>query len=263
MWHQGWRLAAFGKKLMRFFGAVALVLLETAAAVTVAQTWFDPEAIHLNNRGVAQMSQQFTERAAASFADAFQKDQKMEQAAINEGIALMALQKLEEAKKPLQKAITLDPGSAQAWYILGLVQHAGNELEPALASFQNAAKFDPRDADSYYFEGVCYQELKQFDKAIEVLHKTLELNPQHASAEFALARTLQRSGDIAGGQRALQDFPAPHKHQNWFAHWSVLRRTGALLHRVAYRRVGDGKKADDSGEACGAAHDLPGLKGGA
>ena len=60
---------------------------------------YDPEAIRLNNRGVAQMGQQFTDRAAGSFADAFKKDPKLAQAAINEGIALMALQKLDEAKR--------------------------------------------------------------------------------------------------------------------------------------------------------------------
>jgi len=36
---------------------------------------------------VALMGQQFTERAAQTFAQAFQKDPKLAQAAINEGIA--------------------------------------------------------------------------------------------------------------------------------------------------------------------------------
>ncbi len=87
-------------------------MLFLAAAAAGAQARFDAEAVRLNNRGVAQMSQQFTERAAASFAEAFQKDPKLAQAAINEGIALMALQKLDEAKKALQQAIAL--GARQA-----------------------------------------------------------------------------------------------------------------------------------------------------
>src|ERR1035437_3500087 len=141
--------------------AIALALFMTTATAAGAQARFDAEAVRLNNRGVAQMSQQFTERAAASFAEAFQKDPKLAQAALNEGIALMAQQKLEEAKKELQQAIALEPNNAQAWYNLGLAQHAGNELEPALASFQQAVKIDPRDADSTYSDGVCYQEMKQ------------------------------------------------------------------------------------------------------
>jgi tetratricopeptide (TPR) repeat protein len=189
---------------MRMTGALALALFVASAAG--AQARFDAEAVRLNNRGVADMSQQATERAAASFAEAFQKDPRLAQAAINEGIALMAQQKLDEAKKALQAALALQPASAQAWYNLGLAEHAGNELEPALASFQQAAKIDPRDADSYYFEGVCYQELKQFDKAIEILRKALEINPLHASSEFALARALQRSGNIAEAKEHFKRF---------------------------------------------------------
>jgi tetratricopeptide (TPR) repeat protein len=183
---------------------LALVLFIATAAG--AQARFSSEAVRLNNRGVAEMSQQFTERAAASFAEAFQKNPKMAQAATNEGIALMTLQKLEEAKKALQAALALDPGSAQAWYNLGLAQHAGNEVKPALASFQKAVSFDHRDADSTYFEGVCYQEMKEYDKAIAIFQKTLEIDPLHASAEFQLARALQRSGRTAEAKIHFQRF---------------------------------------------------------
>jgi tetratricopeptide (TPR) repeat protein len=185
-------------------GPLALALF--AASVAGAQARFDAEAVRLNNRGAAEMSQQFTERAAASFAQAFQKDPKLAQAAINEGIALMALQKLDEAKKAFQAALALEPGNAQAWYNLGLAQHAGNELEPALKSFQQAVKIDPRDADSMYFEGVCYQEMKEYDKAIAIFRKALEIDPLHASAEFQLARALQRSGNTADAKEHFKRF---------------------------------------------------------
>ena len=189
---------------MRVVGPLALVLFAVAAAG--AQARFDAEAVRLNNRGVAQMGQQFTERAAESFAAALKKDPKLAQAAVNEGIALLTLQRLDEAKKALEQGIALNPDSAQAWYNLGLAEHAGNELEPALASFQNAVKLDPRDADSIYFEGVCYQEMKQFDKATAILQKALEMNPLHASAEFALARALQRSGHTPEAKVHFQRF---------------------------------------------------------
>jgi tetratricopeptide (TPR) repeat protein len=181
---------------MKIAGALSLVLLVAAANAEGAQARFNAEAVRMNNRGVAQMGQQLTERAADSFAEAVKKDPKMAQASINEGIALMALQKLDAAKTALRAGIALEPGSAQAWYNLGLAQHADNELEPALASFQQAVKFDPRDADSYYFEGVCYAEMKEFDKGIAIFEKALELDPLHASAEFQLARALQRSGHL-------------------------------------------------------------------
>jgi tetratricopeptide (TPR) repeat protein len=187
-------------------GALGLALLAAVATAAGAQAHFDADAVRTNNRGVALMGQQFTDRAAATFAEAFKKDPKLAQAAINEGIALMALQKLDEAKTALRAALVLDPGNAQAWYNLGLAQHSANELELALASFQEAVKADPMDADSYYFQGVCYQEMKQFDKAIDILHKALAINHLHASSEFALARALQRSGHTADAKEHFKLF---------------------------------------------------------
>jgi len=154
------------------------------------------------------MGQQFTERAADSFAAAMKKDPKLAQAAINDGIALLTLQKLDEAKKAFQTAIALDANSAQAWYNLGLAQHAGNELDDALKSFQQAVKADPADPDSLYFVGVCYAELKDYDKAIAAFNATLKLDPNHASAEFQLARALQRSGQ----RETVQDHFKRFKH---------------------------------------------------
>jgi tetratricopeptide (TPR) repeat protein len=179
---------------MKITRPFAFVVLITVVAAAGAQARFDAEAVRLNNRGVAQMGQQLTERAAGTFAEAFKKDPKLAQATTNEGIALLTLQKLDEAKKALQKAIALDPNNAQPWYNLGLAQHAGNELEQALDSFKQVVKIDPRDADSYYFEGVCYQEMKDFDKAITILQQALKIDPTHASAEFVIARSYQRSG---------------------------------------------------------------------
>jgi tetratricopeptide (TPR) repeat protein len=195
---------------MRWSGAAALFagsVLGMAAAHAAAAR-FDAGAVRTNNRGVAQMGQQFTERAADTFAEAMKKDPKLAQAAINDGIALMTLQKLDEAKKALRTAIALDPNSAQAWYNLGLAQHAGNELDTALASFQQAVRLDPRDADSYYFEGVCFAELKEFDRAIAIFQEALKIDPNHASSEFQLARALQRSGNT----------PDAKEHFNRFKH---------------------------------------------
>jgi len=184
----------------------ALVVLGAAAVLARAEVRYDAEAIRLNNRGVALMGQQFTDRAADAFAEAFKMDPRLAQAATNEGIALLTQQKLDDAKSWLQKSIAIDPNSAQAWYNLGLVQHAGNELEAALASFQRAAELDPRDADSLYFAGVCYQEMKQYDKAIAALEKTLQIEPLHASAEFVLARSLQRTGRIDEAREHFKQF---------------------------------------------------------
>ena len=200
------------QETMHSLRAIALMCLAAGtiataqASVATAQASLDAEAVRLNNRGVAQMGQQFTERAAASFADAMKKEPKLAQAAVNEGIALLTLQKLDDAKKALQAALALDPKSPQAWYNLGLAQHAGNESEEALKSFQKAVELDPRDADSYYFEGVCYSELKEYDKAIAVFKQAIGIDPNHASSEFAMARAMQRSGDVTNAKDHFKRF---------------------------------------------------------
>jgi tetratricopeptide (TPR) repeat protein len=173
--------------------ALALGILMAAAAAG-AQSRFDATAVALNNRGVAQMGQQFTERASASFAEAFKKDPKLAQAAINEGISLLYLQKPDEARKWLEDGTRLDPRSPQGWYNLGLAQHAGNDLEAALISFRKATELDPRDADAQYFVGVCYRDQKQYEQAVAAFQKALTIEPLHTSAEFSLAQSLQRLG---------------------------------------------------------------------
>jgi tetratricopeptide (TPR) repeat protein len=183
---------------------VLLVCLLLQAAVTHAET--SPEAIRLNNRGVALMGQQSMQSAEQAFAAATKLDPDFAQAAINHGIALYALQKLTAAEPVLRHALALDPNSPQAWYNLGLVQYAANDVTGALTSFQHAASLDPGDADSLYYEGACYEELKQYDRAIAIFQKTLQVNPLHASAEFGLARSLQRTGHIAQARADFKTF---------------------------------------------------------
>jgi tetratricopeptide (TPR) repeat protein len=190
---------------MSKIGSLALVFFAALAALGASPA-INIEAVRLNNRGVALMSQQSTEQAAQAFTEALKKDPKLFQAAINQGIALLYLQKTDESKKALQTALELNPGNPQAWYNLGLAQQAGFELDAALASFQQAVKADPADADSYYFEGVCYQELKQFDQAIAAFRKAIEINPVHASAQFGLARALQHQGQTAESKEHFKLF---------------------------------------------------------
>jgi tetratricopeptide (TPR) repeat protein len=194
-----------GNKFRRVGGPLAIVFL-VSAVTAGAEGRFNPEALQLNNRGVALMGQQFTDKAEQDFSQAFKQDPKLAQAAINDGIALLTLQKIDDAKKVLKEAIAIDPNSPQAWYNLGLAQHADNELEDALKSFQQAVRLDPRDVDSFYFEGVCYRELKQFDKAIMVLKQALAIQPLHASSEFALARALQAQGEKDEAKEHFKSF---------------------------------------------------------
>jgi tetratricopeptide (TPR) repeat protein len=48
--------------------------------------------------------------------------------------------------------------------------------------------------------------MKEYDKAIAIFQKTLEIDPLHASAEFQLARALQRSGRTAEAKEHFKLF---------------------------------------------------------
>jgi tetratricopeptide (TPR) repeat protein len=207
----------FGSSLTRrFFDAFVFTVL--AAGPTAKAASRDAQAVRLNNAGVALMNQQQTDRAEADFAEAFRKDPAFAEAALNDGIALLASQKVPQAKAALKAAIAIDAANARAWYNLGLVDRAANEMAAALGDFEQAAKLDPADADSWYFVGVCNQDLKQPEPAIAAFTTALEKNPQHASAEFAMARALQRSG------RAPE--AAPHFKQ--FQHLTSTKVSAAL-----------------------------------
>jgi tetratricopeptide (TPR) repeat protein len=193
--------------------SVVIVVAILAVGQVGAQAGSNADSVRLNNRGVAQMGQQFTDKAEDSFAAATKADPKLAQAYVNDGIALLTLQKLDDAKAALQKAIALDAKNPQAWYNLGLVQHAGNELDDALKSFQEAVKLDAQDVDSYYFEGVCYSEMKQYDQAIAILEKALD------------------------------------EHEDFGCDRLGLWRAGALLDCDSNRRDGEGTARDDPRDA--------------
>ena len=171
---------------------LSFVLLLDGSRLAVAE--HDPKAVLLNNHGVALLNQQQTEKAEAALAEACRVDKTLPEAQLNDGIALLYLQRLPEAEAALKRAVALKADDPRAWYNLGLVQRAANETDDAIASFKRARELDPTDADSLYFEGVCLQDKKEWQPAIEAFSQALKMNSQHASAEFAMARALQRSG---------------------------------------------------------------------
>ena len=67
-------------------------------------------------------------------------------------------------------------------------------------------KIDPTDPDAYYFLGTFYSQQLDYPKAIEAFQQALKINPLHASAEFGLARALQRSGKTDEARVHLKKF---------------------------------------------------------
>src|SRR5271169_3983529 len=164
------------------------------------------EAAKLNNLGVAMMNQQLMEKAVAKFDAAYKLDPSLATAELNKGIALLNQQKLPEAEEALQLAAAKEPENPRVWYNLGLVHRGDGKTAEAISDFLRVLKIDPSDPDAYYFLGTFYSQQLNYPKAIEAFQEALKINPLHASAEFGLARALQRSGQTDEAREHLKRF---------------------------------------------------------
>jgi Tfp pilus assembly protein PilF len=163
-------------------------------------------AYRLNTLGVAYMNQGRSADAQKYFEQAMEADPKFAVARLNLGISLLGQQKLEPARAALADAAAQLPQDAYAWYNLGLAYKDLSEPEKGISAFQHVTEIQPNEADAFYFIGYLNSQLQKYDEAIAAFQKGLALNPVHASAEFGLARALQRKGDAAAAREHLARF---------------------------------------------------------
>ena len=189
-------------------GALSLALLLCASSLSHAATdsAATQDAATLNNVGTSLMSQQLLQKAAEKFDQAYQRDPSLALAETNKGIALLYLQKLPEAKAALEHSAKQAPGDPRTWYALGLLYRSQNQLQDGLKAFERVAALDPSNADSHYFLGSFQFELHNLPAAVAEYRAALALNPLHASAEFGLARALQREGKSEEARAAFDRF---------------------------------------------------------
>jgi hypothetical protein len=164
------------------------------------------DAYRCNTLGVAYMNQQRPADAQKYFEQALEADAKFAVARLNLGISFLAQQKLEPARAALEAAAQQLPKDAYAWYNLGLAYKDLGEPEKGIAAFQHVTEILPNEADAYYFAGFLNAQIQKYDEAIAAFQKGLTLNAFHASAEFGLARALQRKGDATGAREHLARF---------------------------------------------------------
>jgi hypothetical protein len=152
------------------------------------------------------MNQQRPADAQKYFDQALEADAKFAVARLNLGVSLLAQQKLELARASLEAAAPQLPKDPFAWYNLGLAYKDLGEPEKGIAAFEHVTQIVPNEADAYYFVGFLNAQVQKYDEAIAAFQKGLALNAFHASAEFGLARALQRKGDPAGAREHLARF---------------------------------------------------------
>lgn len=164
------------------------------------------QALRLNTLGVAYLNQQRPVDAQKYFERALAADPQFAIARLNLGIALLAQQKPEDARASLLEATRLLPKDPYGWYNLGLAYKDLGDPQKGVAAFQHAAEAAPNEPDPYYFLGYLYSQQQKYPEAIAAFQKALALAPYHASAQFGLARALQRNGDLAAAREHLARF---------------------------------------------------------
>ena len=179
---------------------------QTAAAKKPERKRSASEAYRFNTLGVAHMNQQRPADAQKYFEQALGADPNFAVARLNLGVALLGQQKLEAARAALTEATEQLPNDPYAWYNLGLALKDSGEPEKGIAAFRRVTEIKPSEADAYYFIGYLSTQLQKYDDAIRAFEKGLKLNPVHASAEFGLARALQRNGDSQAAREHLGRF---------------------------------------------------------
>ncbi len=181
-----------------FVAAAAALTVGAARPVDAGQAGADNrlEAARLNGIGVALMNQQLTEKAAAKLEEAHGADPSSAIPVLNRGIALLYEQKLADAEQELREAAKMAPQDPRTWYNLGLTEMDQANQKAAIEDMQKVLAIDPNDADAHYFVGSLNLSLGNFDGAIAEFEAALKLNPLHCSAQFGLARALQRAGKI-------------------------------------------------------------------
>ncbi|MGB7233860.1 MAG: FG-GAP-like repeat-containing protein, partial [Candidatus Acidiferrum sp.] len=166
----------------------------------------DPaEAYRLNTLGVAYMNQQRPAEAQKFFEQSLAADPQFEVARLNLGISYLAQQKLEPARTTLAAAAAKLPNDPFAWYNLGLTYKDLGDAEKGVDAFTHVTRI-VNEADPWYFVGYLDSQLQHYDQAIAAFQKALALFPDHASAEFGIARAYQRSGNAAAAREHLANF---------------------------------------------------------
>jgi tetratricopeptide (TPR) repeat protein len=187
--------------------AIIICLVLCAALTSSADKKTDAaEAVRLNNLGVALLNQQRMDKGLEKFDAALKADPSLSVAELNRGIALLNLQKLPEAETALEQAAKALPKDPRVWCSLGLLNRSLSKYDEAVDDFKKVVEIDPTDADSYYLMGSLYTQVQKYPEAIAAFQAALKINPIHASAEFGLARALQRSGKAEEARDHLHTF---------------------------------------------------------
>jgi tetratricopeptide (TPR) repeat protein len=142
--------------------------------------------------------------AIANFRKAIERNLQARGLRLKLGEAHQAAGETDRALAAFEDELGLNPNDAYAHYKAGVILLEQNKLDEATSHLKRATALDPRSADALAAYGRCLLENNQSQEALVQLRQAVELDAQNAAAWFHLARALQKTGDVASAQQALQ-----------------------------------------------------------
>jgi tetratricopeptide (TPR) repeat protein len=141
----------------------------------------------------------------ALWLDIVSKAPESARAQMNYGLTLMKKGHLAEAENYLRAAVRLAPNYSYAHLNLGTWLVSYNRIVEARGEFDRALALSPDLVYAHYRRGLLGERLHESPevRATYFRHAT-ELSPNHADAQYQLARALLEAGDSAGSEQAAR-----------------------------------------------------------
>lgn len=188
--------------MQKYYFLIAIVILSASA---IAQTNQNepanisgalPEAIRLNNEGVAKVRNDRYEEALGDFRGAVATAPDCLECRYNLGRALMKTGGETEGIELFRKLISEKKDFRDAHAALGDALSEKGLFEEGIAAYREALKIDSKDAVTLCSLGHTLEQLKKHSAALEALNASITLDPRLAEAHSNRGVTLYSMGRV-------------------------------------------------------------------
>lgn len=222
--------------------------LAEAVSLLEGRTRAEPRAPELAYLAQLQAAAGGLPQAAATLGRALELAPDQDGLRVTRGAMLFELRRYEDAKSELELAIARRPSLALAHYYLAAVHKGLARLELAETTAERAIELSPPPSkapldSSEPVPGVAALHLRaeiRFARGEEVepiLREVLAVEPDHPSARYLLARSLQRRGLGAEAQGELRRFDSIKRAEGHLALGRDLANLGRREEAIAELRL--------------------------
>jgi tetratricopeptide (TPR) repeat protein len=157
--------------------------------------WPDQWSSHYN-LGNYDLNRGALKEAVASYDRALGIEPRAVMVLVNRSIAHARLGEVEKAETSLQAALGIAPDNAAAHFNLGLLKAEQNDPKQAESHLKSALKHDPQMAQAAYNLCILLSG-DRFEEALAFCREAAGLRPDDPKYAYALAFTLQQTGETA------------------------------------------------------------------